>query len=600
MSYLHEIRVHMFVGPSFCRLLLSRRHAPDVLALTRGIGTATDAAFYELEIVRGRLQATVDEAGAALLRTAFSNVVREAHDFACAILTPEGHTVVQSQQSIPVFIGTMGSTWRAMKSLYTGFANLRPGDVLATNDPWIGTGQLNDITMMAPVFIGDRVIGFAGVVAHHTDIGGRGHIIGGSAQVFEEGLRLPVLKLGSASGLDPTIADIIAWNVRLPNEALGDLNAMLNGAAVISKRLASLASELGSDRLLEMCRELESRAEAFMRQAVSQVPDGTYRSRMNSVGGPNAPFSIDLQIEVMADAMVLDLDGTPEVSEGINSTYPYTYAYAMYGCKCLLAPELPFNDGLFRPMTLRAREGTVVNCRFPAPTSGRSTIGHHLPMLIFNALTEAMPEATIAECGNPQPILSLRGTHPDTGAMFATSLSAFGGYGARAHKDGIAAFSFPTNVTAVSAEVMEMYSPLMFIERELICDSGGPGTNRGGLGQRIAVRLLADQADAYARAQWVTRGPRGVRRGSAGGRTSVRVNGKKVPRLARSITLRRDDIATVESAGGGGYGPARRRSRAAVLDDVRLGYVSPAQARGVYGLNEPAEGRNGDEGQPRQ
>jgi len=255
----------------------------------------------------------------------------------------------------------------------------------------------------------------------------------------------------------------------------------------------------------------------------------------------------------------------------------------MFGCKCLLAPELPYNDGLFRPIALLAPEGTVANCNFPAPTSGRSTIGHFLPMLVFNALADALPEDVIAECGNPQPIVSLGGSRPDTGAMFRTSMSAYGGYGARAHKDGISANSFPTNVQSVSVEMTEIYYPLLFLERELIPDSGGPGTYRGGLGQRLVFCVLTDKANAYVRAQWVSSGPHGVRGGHVGGRTSVAVNGRKVVRLDRAMTLQRGDIATVASAGSGGYGPPDRRDRGAVEADVRNGYVTPAQARRAYG-----------------
>jgi N-methylhydantoinase B len=334
-----------------------------------------------------------------------------------------------------------------------------------------------------------------------------------------------------------------------------------------------------------MCQELEERAEAYMRNVIRGLPDGTYSSSKESEGGPNAPFSISMSITVSGDEMLVDLAGTsPEVDEGINSTYSYTYAYSMYGFKCLLAAELPFNDGLFRPLKLVAPEGSVVNCRFPAASSGRSTVGHHLPTLIFNALADAVPEAIIGDCGNPPPTLSLRGKLPDSGAMFATGMGAYGGYGARAHKDGISALSFPTNVQAVSIEMLEIYNPLLFLERGLIPDSGGPGTFRGGLGQRLSYQVMTDEADGYARAQWVTKGPRGVRGGKRGGRTSVKVNGKTVQRLGRPIPLGRGDVVTVESAGSGGYGPPSKRDRAAIEADVRLGYVSPEQAEKAYKL----------------
>jgi N-methylhydantoinase B len=540
------------------------------------------SAFYVLEVLRGRLQSIVDEAGTALLRTAFSNGVREAHDFACAVMTSDGHTVVQSQQSIPAFIGTMTHTWRAMKQHYPAFENLKSGDVLATNDPWWGTGQLNDITIIEPIFDDEALIGFAGVVAHHTDVGGRGHV-GAGTQVFEEGFRLPVLKLATATGIDSTVVEIISANVRLPNELLGDLSAMLNASAVMNRQLAILTREVGGEQMRRLCDELEMRSERYMRRVITALPDGQYQASMESRRDMTAPFSIQLTLTVAGDQILMDFAGSSDqVDEGINSCYSYSYAYAMYGCKCLLAPDLPFNDGLLRPVTFQAPEGSVVHCRFPAASSGRSTVGHHLPGLIFQALVDAMPAASIAQCGAPPPALSLRGSDARRNAMFAASLYGGGGFGARARKDGPSALTFPTNVQTVSIEMMETYNPILFVEKELVCDSGGAGQFRGGLGQRIAFKLLANRAEVYVRAQWLSRSPKGVKGGRPGGQAAVELNGKKLSKLTRALSLQMDDVVAWQSPGGGGYGSPTLRDRSAIEADVRGGYVSLTAADRIY------------------
>jgi N-methylhydantoinase B len=546
-----------------------------------------DSIFYELEIVRGRLQSIVDEAGAAILRTAFSNTVREAHDFACAILSPEGHTVVQSRQSIPAFIGTMSHTWRAMNAVYN-LQGLEPGDIIATNDPWLGTGQLNDITLVSPVFEARRLVGFSGVVAHMADIGGNGHT-GHGGQMFEEGLRLPVVKLGTSLGLDDTVIKIVTANVRRPNELMGDLSAMLNASAVIGAQLAELSQEIGGDRLGYMCEELERRSEAYMRRTIAALPDGSYRAQMASEGDTSLPFSIHLKVTVEGDRMVLDLDGTsPQVREGINSSLSYSYSYSIYGCKCLLAPELPFNDGLFRPIEFLAPEGSVVNCTFPAAGSGRSTVGHHLPTLIFNALETCASDAIIGECGAPPTTVSVRGIDPASGELFAQTLHASGGFGARATKDGLIA-RFPTNVQVVSAEMLEIYNPILVVGKEVVRDSGGAGQHRGGLGQRAFYKMLANESEVFVRAQWVRKSPKGVLGGRPGGRAAVEINGKKIRRATQAITLRKDDVLMLQTPGSGGYGSPKRRAREKVASDVRRGYVSASVARTEYGWSATQE-----------
>jgi N-methylhydantoinase B len=540
-----------------------------------------DTAYIELEIARGRLQSVVDEAGATLMRTAFSNIVREAKDFACAILTTEGHTVVQSSQSIPAFLGTMTHTIKAVLEAFP-VHDWRSGDVVGTNDPWLGTGHLFDLTIVAPVFVDETVVAFAAVVAHLPDIGGRGQGAD-SRQVFEEGLRIPLSKIATSDRLDPMLTAIVAANVRLPGEVLGDMNAMLNAAAVIAIRLASLCDEMSVARFHHTCNELEARTERFMRRAIQEMPNGTYSAELSSEGIAGHAFTLRLRVDVRDDAIELDFEGTsPQVPAPINSTLSFSRAYAVYAVKCLIAADLPLNEGILRSVKMSAPEGCIVNSQFPAAGEARSSVGHFIPTLLFRALADCASQSIIAECGAPRPGMGFRGTDSQTGRMFSASVIAAGGFGARASKDGISCIAFPTNTETIPIEMIESSSPVLFVEKELIPDSGGAGQFRGGLGQRISVRVLNDSVSASVRAQWLTQSPRGVRSGMPGQSARVEVNGDKVSELSGTIALDRGDVLTVHSPGAGGYGPPAARDRALLAADIEDGYVSDV-GRQVYG-----------------
>lgn len=542
----------------------------------------SDSSFYEFEVVRGRFQAVVDEAAAVLMRTAFSNIVRESKDFACAVLQPNGHTVVQSQQSIPLFMGSMTNTWRGM-SLTPAAEGLQDGDVLATNDPWLGTGHLNDITLIAPVFHEGEMVALTGVVAHVSDIGGSGHL-GQGSQMFEEGIRLPVLKLVDQGKINTLVLDILSANVRLPDEVLGDVNAMLNATAVINRQVRGLFYELGTSHVHYVAESLEERTEEYLRSVISRIPDGTYGAELSTDGGTTAPFEIKLKVLVSGDEMVLDFEGTsPQVEEGINSTRSFSYAYSLYACKCLLAPDLPLNEGIFRPIQFQAPPGCIVNSKFPAAGSGRSTVGHFLPTIIYRALAEILPERIIAECGAPRATVTMRGVVGEDEGPFSARFSCAGGFGARAHKDGLSALSFPTNTQPIPIELLEANNPLIFDEAELIPDSGGAGQFRGGLGQRMSLRVLADHCSAFVRVQWVSEAPRGVAGGSNGGKAAVVLNGEDVGKPGAPVQLTTGDVFTVQSPGSGGYGDPHKRDPERVKQDMKDGYISSAEAQRYHG-----------------
>jgi N-methylhydantoinase B len=541
------------------------------------------ATFIDVEIVRGRLQSVVDEAGAILMRTAFSSIVRESKDFACAILTRKGHMVVQSAQSIPAFLGTMTPTATSILEAFP-IGEWQPDDVVGTNDPWLGTGHLFDFTILSPVFVEGGVVAFAAVSAHLPDIGGRGRDAG-ARDVFEEGLRIPPTRFATRKGIDPLLATILQANVRLPHEVMGDLSALLNAGKIITARLSGLCGELSVARFDESCAILEERTEMYVRGAIAAIPDGTYTASLKDEPFGSLTFGIEVCVEVKGDILRIDFAGTsPQVPAGINVAYCFTRSYAAYGMKCLLAPGLPLNEGILRPIHISAPVGCILNSQFPAAGSARSSVGHFIPTLLFKAIARALPHDCIGECGSPRPVVNLRGSDATHGA-FSPLIIAAGGFGARSTKDGPACVAFPTNTEAAPIEMVELTTPFLFEEKELIMDSGGPGMFRGGLGQRVTLRCLTTEADAFVRIQRLTRPAEGILGGGAGRCARLLVNGNSVTDPLRRIGLGVNDRLTVESPGAGGYGRAQERTRSSVAGDVLDGYVSAEAAREEYGLD---------------
>lgn len=538
----------------------------------------------ELEIMRGRLQSIVDEGGAALMRTAFSAMVREARDFACAILTPDGRSVVQPVQSIPVFLGTMTYSAQALLERFPP-DGWRPGDVVATNDPWIGTGHLYDIVILRPIFFADELIAFAAVIAHLPDVGGKAGFGLAATQMFEEGLRIPPLKIGTADGIDPTLVELVRANVRVPEQVLGDIDAVLNAAAVIERRVIAICAAESLAAFQETCRQLELRTERFMRDAVAALPDGSGAASVQTVGSAGVPLEIHLRVTIRGDELEIDFGGSsPQLPAPMNSCFAYTQAYCLYALKCVLAPGLPFNDGIGHPIRVVAPEGSVVNSRFPAAGASRNLVGHFIPGLVFKALEQFVPGSAMAESGAPRPIITVSGA-TDDGTHFVTTMLLMGGLGARPDRDGPSAMVFPTNTRSVPVEVVEATAPIRIAEKQLITDSGGVGEHRGGLGQRITFSMLTGGPTEIAiAAERLHDPPQGQAGGGPGSVTRLVLNGRALEEVPRSLIVGAGDVLTIESPGGGGYGAPRDRDPALVAADVADGYVSIERAAGHHGL----------------
>lgn len=541
----------------------------------------------ELELAWARLTSIVDESAAVLKRTSFSTVVRESNDFACALVAPDGTTLAENSTGVPSFAGVMGRVMRTALAKYP-LEHWRDGDVVLHNDPWTNTGHLPDTTLIRPVLIDGEVVAFALNAAHKSDIGGRGATVEGR-DVYEEGLRFPLVLLEQAGEPNTAVYDLIRANVRIPELFFGDLDAQLAALHNCEVRVRELMSARRLSRLDGLGRAIQARSEAAMRRRIAALPDGVYRYSMTGDGFA-APITIAVALTIDGSDITIDFTGTSDqVAAGINSVYNYSYAFACYTVKCVLDPITPKNEGSYAPITVTAPEGCVLNATFPAPVMVRSMTGHFVSSAVLGALAQVLPDHVIADSGScPGLRATIAGT-TSTGKRFNQLLFPNGGMGAGARRDGLSCTGFPTNAGGEAVEVTESIAPLVFWERQYLPDSGGPGRQRGGLGQRVVIEFLGDAPGTLlTRFDRVEHPALGLFGGAAGRPSALALNGARIPAKGR-FALARGDWLTLEYAGGGGYGPAAERDRAAVAADVRAGLVSERAARETYGWDAASE-----------
>jgi N-methylhydantoinase B len=528
-----------------------------------------------LEVLWTRLISVVDEAAKAIVRTSFSTLSNEANDFACMLTDARGYALAQNSGSIPSFIGTLPATVRHFLR-EMGAERMQPGDVLITNDAWMGTGHMSDVSVLKPIFHAGRLVAFSATTSHMPDIGGRIRAIE-AREIFEEGLHIPLTKLVHAGRQDDTLIQLIRANVRTPDQTMGDIWAQASANELMERRVNALMDDYGLDGLAELGDELFARSEGAMREAIRAVPDGTYRYAFTT-DGTGVPFEFKIALTVAGDEIVADYTGTsPQQPRAINCVMAYTYAMTAYAVRCALLPGLANNEGMFRPIKVVAPEGSLLNPRFPAAVVSRATTGHYVPALVLGALHRVIPERVMAGAGSPLWALSQSSTRED-GKPYTTVLFFNGGMGATPVKDGENVLSWPSNISSTPVEVAERNSPLFFHYKRMRAGSGGGGRYRGGLGQDILIESRSPRPIVLSVMAERTKYPApGLAGGGAGGRGDVRINGKRVDNRKQYV-LERGDRVLVSTPGGGGYGPARARDGARVQADRALGYV-PGRAR---------------------
>lgn len=536
-----------------------------------------------LEVMWNRLISVVDEAAATLVRTSFSTIVKESNDYSCVLLDAKGNSVANNTASIPSFIATLS---RTMSHFLKKFPQdqWEPGDVVMTNDPWLASGHLPDITMAMPIFHKGKLVAFAGTIAHSPDIGGS-IWSADTRELFEEGIRIPVMKLYCAGEPNEMLMEIIRANVRVPEMVFGDLNAQITAQTMCRNRLVEFLDETGLDDLVDLAREIQSRAERVMRKAILEVPDGVYEKTVE-MDGFDEPLIIQCRITVKGDELEIDFEGSSlQIGRALNCVMNYTYSYATYPIKCALDPFTPKNEGSYRPIAIKAPEGSILNPRVPAPVNARQLIGHMLSAAVFGALEKAVPEKIMAESGS-QP--TLRALFTGVGLddeKFSSILFANGGTGARYDKDGIACTPFPTNSTCGSIEVFESTVPLLFWKKEMVKDSGGAGRFRGGIGQEIILEVISRDPIRISLLTDRHKHPaQGYMGGLAGMPNRIVLNDGQFIHPKSQTTLKPGDRLTINYAGGGGFGPPEGRDLEKVEEDLAEELISHEASQDVYRL----------------
>ena len=526
-----------------------------------------------------RLISIADEIINSLVRSSFSTNVRESYDLSCVVFDSRGRAIAQGAYSVPSFTGTAPATLAAMLERFPP-ATLKPGDVVMTNDPWIGTGHLFDINVMQPVFRDGRIVGYSMSITHLPDIGGAGYSAA-AREVYEEGLRLPLCLLAREGKLDEALLELIRVNVRVPEQTLGDLLANVACTTVGARMLNEFMDEYGLASIDPLAEAILEQSERAIRDQIALLPAGTYRNRIE-IEGQDGPLTLACAVTIADGEVIADFTGTDAaIKSAINVPLCYTRAMTCYAIKCLTTPRIPNNQGSVRPITVKAPEGCLLNAVSPSPTGGRHIVGHFVVPLIFGALADIVPDRVQADSGMLN-LINVQGTTRD-GRGVSSIFFASGGFGALAGLDGAPTTPSPSNMTGSSIEVWENLTGMFIESKELLADSGGPGEFRGGLGQRI--EFVNDSGNDIAIAFLAGRtefAPRGVRGGQPGGLREVRVNGKPAHPKGRYILAPGDRLTTFE-AGGGGYGDPRQRDRASLRHDVAMGYVSPARAESEYG-----------------
>jgi N-methylhydantoinase B len=536
-----------------------------------------------LDILWNRLIATVNEQAAALMRSSFTSIVREAGDLSAGVFDCRGRMVAQAVTGTPGHINSLAT---GMIHILERFPadSLVAGDVLITNDPWKTASQLNDITIATPIFMKDKLVAFFVNCCHALDIGGRG-LSADSRSVYEEGMFIPVMKLYDAGSPVEAIFELLSANVRTPEEVNGDIHSQIVANGVGGKQLLAFMKEFDLQDIEGLSDEIIGRTEKAMRDCISDLPNGEYAFEL-TIDGFDDPIVISTNITIDEDDLTVGFDGTSgAVPQGINVCLNYTRAYTTYGIKCVIAPDIPNNEGSFRPVKVEAPPNSILNAGYPSAVGGRHLVGHFLPSAVMGAFAQALPERIMAPGFDGLWDTCISGIERHTGKHFSFTWFSSGGTGALKGQDGLSATAYPSGIAGVPIEVIETLAPIVIRRRELRADSGGPGNFRGGLGQTMEIEVLSDEpylfAGLYERIKFPAPGLHGGKDGYSG---QLRASNNIDLQPKISCLLPEDTLVTLEMPGGGGFGPPVERDLNRVRDDVRNGYVSPQSAKKDYGV----------------
>lgn len=548
-----------------------------------------------LEVIRNALVAASEEMSITIWRTSRSTVVREILDFSTAVFDANGNNIAQSAR-IPVHLNSMSDCLRTILDRFIPLEQWQDGDVIVTNDPYSGGQHLPDIQTFRPVFVDGKRVAIVGTLCHHVDVGGgaAGSYYAAATEVFHEGIRIPPLRLVDKGVLNSGVFEMLLHNVRQPDETRGDLNAQIAALGIGERAVARMARKYGSDSLEAAMAAILDGSEAMMRAALKALPDGeaSFVELVDDDGQSDDPITLSVKITKSGDTIALDFAGSsPQVRGPVNNTPAMTCSAVYYALLAALGGDIPANSGCYRPVTVTLPEGSVVNAVFPAPVAGRMVVNHRIATAVFGALAGIMPQRIPAAYYAISYVYALQTTNPKGKRQVYFDIEV-GGWGGHAGGDGASALSCGLhNNTNAPIEMVEAKYPVTFTKYGLIPDSGGAGQFRGGLGLVREWRLDAAEGSLSTNFERFRHAPYGIKGGAPGSlsRTTVtHPDGSKASLRSKvsGVPLKRGDIVTIETSGGGGYGDPGARDPQRLARDLAEGLVTPQAAASLYGRDE--------------
>jgi N-methylhydantoinase B len=543
-----------------------------------------------LELVKNAIGSVVDEMVLTVVRVAYSSIMKDTMDLSSAFCDRTGRMIAQGL-SLPLHLGSIPDAMDAVLAKFP--AGLSPGDVVVLNDPYQGGMHLPDIFMFKPVYVDGRLIGYAVLVAHHNDMGGRvpGSSAADSTEIFQEGLRIPILKLYDRGVPNETLRDIIRINVRIPDIVLGDIDAQLAACRIAERGMADLARRFGVDELEHLFEELLDYSEREARRTITAIPDGVYHfeDHLDDDGVDfTKPVRVAVALRVDGDELTVDLAGTsPQVRGAINSTLSFAKSAVYFAIRSIMDSDAPNNAGFFRPIHVEAPLGCLVNPRSPAACAARGVSGFRLIDALFGALAQAVPERVRAAGEGGTTSYSIGGTDRD-GRFVLFREAIMGAWGAGAAREGIDGVANPAaNISNAPIEMVENQAPIRVERYGFVADSGGAGKWRGGLSVERQLRFLGGHATLQLRSDRRDHPPYGLAGGQSGAPSSNALHDGKLWReLPTKFTrpFNGGEAIRHRSAGAGGFGDPFERAPEAVLEDVREGKVTLEAAARDYGV----------------
>lgn len=540
--------------------------------------TRTDSLYVQVQW--NRLTSICEEQARALLRASFSSMAGEAEDFGSAIFDRSGNLIAQAESTGTVSI--LFGLAQGIKHILRKYPAecLEPGDVLIGNDPWLFSGHKYDVTMAAPIFFHDKLVGLTATCLHVPDVGGLG--FGPSARdSYEEGVLIPVLKFLSRGNINKDLVDFLRANVRSEDLVIGDLLAQVTANEVAGRRVVASLKEFGQETLDGISRGIRERTQSVFRERLGKLPQGDYEYETR-VDVLDREITMHCRLTHREGRIWVDFAGTsPQVERGVNCTLNVTGAFAVHALKCSLLPDIPNNQGFFEAIEVTAPQGSILNASWPAPVAARHMITTFISSCVFGALAQMAPQSVIAESAS-RVIIVARGI-ASKGEKFVYTYPTRSGMGARPDKDGLSGHMFPGAVGTIPIEIVENNSPIFVLRKEFLADSGGPGRFRGGCDQLVEFKIRCDgEANLACMSERVHFPACGMQGGLPGSKSHFVINGTLSVDPKKTVSVTSDDVITCSGGGGGGFFSPVTRNPQRVLDDVLDGLVSVEAARDKY------------------